>query len=516
MALTLSLLLLGAIITMFGKISESISDSRSMLESADRLRLAQERLRQDLAGVTVTMSPPRDPANNEGYFEYVEGPVGVGIWPMPASNSGYYQYYPNNGVYVMFPSTIAHNSAAGTITMVPSPPNNPPDATVGDFDDMLMFTTRSSGQPFVGKCGGTTIQSNVAEVAWFVRGHTLHRRVLLVAPNAPISTTMAGYYQGNDVSAHVSGGVMVANTLGDLTRRECRFAHPSTTGFPAPLGLSGGFPAVPQGCEYWMWAISGGTVGANQLWFYFPTLPTLSECTGVVSMPSTTPPPPQWSPGQALINAADVAHLGTATNPIAPDFWTNDASQRIGDNAFATVGSRVSDDIVLTNVIGFDVKAWDPHVRIQLTDTGTGAVSFLLPGDPLYGQAYTRAGTTVGTTAYALVSPGAYMDLGYAGINAAVSATPANDSNGAFTAGNANGFGHTGNPRSGLTPALINPTTANLGAPACTTPFRQPATAPLPATGSMITATALSTALWTTTWKRPTSRHIPLLCGAFR
>ena len=62
---------------MFGKVSEGIGDSRSLLEMADRLRLAEERLQLDLAGVTVTMNPPRDPANNEGYFEYIEGPVGA-------------------------------------------------------------------------------------------------------------------------------------------------------------------------------------------------------------------------------------------------------------------------------------------------------------------------------------------------------------------------------------------------------------------------------------------------------
>ena len=62
--------------------------------------------------------------------------------------------------------------------------SNPPDTTVGDFDDILMFTTRSTGRPFVGKCAAARqpIQSDVAEVAWFVRGRTLYRRVLLVAP----------------------------------------------------------------------------------------------------------------------------------------------------------------------------------------------------------------------------------------------------------------------------------------------------------------------------------------------
>ncbi len=40
-AMALSLLLLGAVIAMFGRVGEGISDSRSMLEMADRLRLAE-------------------------------------------------------------------------------------------------------------------------------------------------------------------------------------------------------------------------------------------------------------------------------------------------------------------------------------------------------------------------------------------------------------------------------------------------------------------------------------------
>ena len=79
MATTLSLLLLGAVVRMFGDVGQSITDSRAMLESADRLRVVQARLQQDLAGVTVTMIPPRKPENNEGYFEYIEGPVGAAL-----------------------------------------------------------------------------------------------------------------------------------------------------------------------------------------------------------------------------------------------------------------------------------------------------------------------------------------------------------------------------------------------------------------------------------------------------
>ena len=124
----------------------------------------------DLAGVTVTMNPPRDPANNEGYFEYIEG---------SASTASNRHQQPNGGAV---------------------------DQTVGDIDDILMFTTRSSGRPFVGKYPlgpGGVAQSYVAEVAWFIRGHTLHRRVLLVLPGASLTgAPQAGYYASYDISAH--------------------------------------------------------------------------------------------------------------------------------------------------------------------------------------------------------------------------------------------------------------------------------------------------------------------------
>ena len=328
-ATTLSLILLGAVVQMFGSVGRSITDSRSMLEMSDRLRVAATRLQMDLAGVTVTMNPPRRPENNEGYFEYIEGPV-------TQANASTYALSTDNG-------------SVG-------------DTTVGDFDDILMFTTRNTVRPFVGRYGTSTIQSDVAEVAWFVRGRTLYRRVLLVAPGASLSgATAAGFYANYDISARVQGGVLVPNTLGDLTKRECRFAHPTDT-----------FPYDPR---RWQWKV-GTTV--------FPTLPTLRECSSAGWNVGTTVPP---------TTAPFVTNL---------DFWTNDTTKRIADNAMTTAlgytdGTRIADDVILTNVIGFDVKAWDP-------------------------------------------TAGAYIDLGYGGV--------------AYTTANyatvANGLSHFGHPRSGL------------------------------------------------------------------
>jgi len=303
---TLALLLLGAVVAMFGRVGEGITNSRSMLEAAERLRLAAARLQQDLAGVTVIMDPPRRPEDNEGYFEYIEGPVGT--------TTG-----------MVLPSTVAVNSET-----------NQPDLTVGDFDDILMFTTRSTGRPFIGRCGGLTIQSDVAEVAWFLRGRTLHRRVLLVVPNAlPANTQVANYYRDYDISARPDGNdLVVANTLGDLTRRECRFAHPSTFPFDARL-----------------W----GQLG----------LPTLSECSNT------------------NYNLAAPPLSNVPSEKVKIDFWHNQTSRLSGepapwaDDVLLPAGSRIVDDIILTNVIGFDVKAWDPEIGgyVDLGHPGTGRFS---------------------------------------------------------------------------------------------------------------------------------------------
>ena len=74
-ATTLALILLGAVVRMFGDVGRGITDSRAVLEARERLGLVATRLQMDLAGVTVTMNPPRRPEDNEGYFEYIEGPA---------------------------------------------------------------------------------------------------------------------------------------------------------------------------------------------------------------------------------------------------------------------------------------------------------------------------------------------------------------------------------------------------------------------------------------------------------
>jgi hypothetical protein len=285
-AAALTLLLMGAVIQMFGSLGQSITDSRSALESSEKMNSAAARLQMDLKGVTVKMLPPRNPEDGEGYFEYIEGPV----MQTTTGTTG---------------SPQPWNTDAGTA-----------DTSVGDFDDILMFTTRSTGRPFIGLYNGTAVESDVAEVAWFIRGRTLHRRQLLVSPAlmpSPLPPAAAkGFYLNNDISVRMENSQFLANTLSDLTRRECRFAHPI-----APF---------PFDARYW------GQLG----------LPTLRECSDSNWIAGI------WS-GYTLPTAKTTV-----------DFWSKDTSQLFADNALGYAGSRISDDVILTNVVGFDVKAWDP------------------------------------------------------------------------------------------------------------------------------------------------------------
>ena len=256
-ATALVLLLMGIVVTIFADVGKNIRNSRSALEKNDQLRAALHRLRKDLEGATAGMRPPLNPDANLGYMEIIEGPMGV----------------------VYFPNVVAPSNPTTGLT---------DNSTQADSDDIVMLTTRSKTEPFTGRFSyldspqgsdppdgsdsigsykwyTTTIQSDTAEVAWFVRGTTLYRRVLLVRPDRltdtdvrAVSSTLnpvdplpvrSGFYGGGDdpsyvgpdgydLSVRVVGGdydrdpgqttqdpQIVPNTLGDLTKRENRFAH---------------------------------------------------------------------------------------------------------------------------------------------------------------------------------------------------------------------------------------------------------------------------------------------------
>ena len=330
-AMTATLLLMGAIAQIFSVFGSAVSDSRAVIELDARMRAVAWRLRNDLSGATAPTLPPLRPDADVGYFEVIEGPS--------TDTKLFYD-----------PWTGPRLSALAQTRATPAPGTNGDDRILGDTDDLLLFTTRSSDTPFLGKFQTGKYESPVAEVAWFLRPtringspatanpatYTLYRRQLLVVgyvgagPFASsqnmIDTSMLSgtgtpwqnFMSLYDISARgglIPGGFnFMPNTLTDLTRRESRFMHNIagiTNGAGYPYKVSGTFQSDP-----------------------------------------------------------------------APTGLTFAGTPREGE------------DVVLSNVIAFDVRVFDPTAAVQVATN-----TVVVPGDPGF-----VAGSSVGN--------GAYVDLG--------------------------------------------------------------------------------------------------------
>lgn len=359
LALTITMIMMGAVVTLFGVMADSVSGSRALIEASDRLRGCRNRIQTDLQGATATMKPPLRPESDEGYFE-----IGEGV------------YTDGNNGFTSF-------------TVPPVPPAPSAGATLyGDTDDYLAFTTRSKAEPFVGKLGAGTVESQSAEVVYFMaqsgneavmdptqspptRLYTLYRRVLLVSPSS------IGVAMTDDISQRTQVGNQVPNTMGDLTKPENRFNHVgvgSPPAFPfrmslpfvplsvarlgddifmtnvlafdvqvydpgAPVFISGGVAVEPRDSGYAA-LLSGApaTFGAYADLGYAP----------VGYTPSGTNPVP-------LFNLPPVAKSGSTIRPYVYDTWSlhyeNDGIKQMGaaadqlGNGLDDNGDNVVDDL---------------------------------------------------------------------------------------------------------------------------------------------------------------------------
>ena len=211
-------LMMTVLVQIFQAATGALSSAQNYQDLDNSLRRLEATIRSDLNGVTARLTPPLNPKDGLGYFEYGE------------------------------------NAFA--------------DLQGEDSDDYIRFTAKApEGQPFKGRAlmrppAGTlsaaqllqyqntqpiTITSDYAEIIYFLRNGNLYRRVLLIAPerqesivqmvgNAPafapgaLGGVVSSSWQGvNDLSARPAksgSSRIVLNSLGDLTNRENRFASP--------------------------------------------------------------------------------------------------------------------------------------------------------------------------------------------------------------------------------------------------------------------------------------------------
>ncbi len=242
----LLVLMMTIIVQIFQAATGTITAAKTYQELDASCRMVDITIRQDLAGATARFTPPLDPNNNLGYFEYGE--------------------------------------------------NEFADLQNEDTDDYLRFTAQApQGQPFTGRVwtGPAVVQNTVlggqlppvyqpvvvtsqyAEIIYFLRNGNLYRRVLLIAPERQNTITPSANYfpsmfggniavswQGmNDLSAAPAStgsslNPIILNTLGSLTNRENRYASPrfcsdfldNTTSAALPDGLPDdqNFDSVPD------------------------------------------------------------------------------------------------------------------------------------------------------------------------------------------------------------------------------------------------------------------------------
>lgn len=403
--MAITLVMMAAVVNLFANISEGVRNRRATMEVAANLRIARTRLYNDLAGATCLKYPkdafgvmPQPDVNNppDGYFEIVEGQYSDENPPvLPASERA----------TSLLPSSNRLYNDKGE----PIDPNEITDGGGrGDYDDILAMTVESESERFRGRgrglepggnpsitTGGTqgtgawvdmAISSPVAEVIWYSIETPLrtdpsyepemgepgmrriYRRTLLVAPwygtatnqtlgtsgsdplldlsNTTLYPTYASklaalreFQERYDISVRLEGDRLVPNTLADLSRRENRFAH----------------------------APNDSVTPANTFPHQFPYN---------VNAPANYVQP----------------HL----NPDPDDPTTNVGSlRRLGSE-------RENEDLVLDNVLAFDVQVFDPGAPLYNLN-GT-----IIP--PSGSDAFTTAS---GGSSNNITGFGSYVDLGW-------------------------------------------------------------------------------------------------------
>ncbi len=429
-ATAVSLVLMAIVASIFSIFATSVSHSRATIEMADRLRATQNRLQQDLDGITAKTLPPLSPEQGLGYLEIAEGPIGTYFPPLTVGGQ-----LDDNGNLVQ----------VGGFSASPAPNNNF-DTVIGDNDDVIMFTTRTQGEPFVGRftfldapAAGETpdgndaigpfkvrvlnLQSQVAEVIWFIRGTTLYRRQLLVRPQRlpDADTRDAGYtqysiaaghfsYQNHDISMRQKGGLAEAtvqpagtfevvqpNTLGDLTNRQWRYAHQPRV-----------WPHV--GPSFWtrlgMPTLRESSFAGGFPWPYMIPANVPNVALGLIE--------PNGVGAPALFGLMHRIPLTTASgNEEFDPFYRQHPFDQVQPITGTLLGyfdpnaARATEDVILNNVSSFDVRVWDPGAPVySAAVVGGGPLAVpMSPGDPGY-LATAAAGN-------APVTVGAYVDLNY-------------------------------------------------------------------------------------------------------
>lgn len=410
-AMTVTLIMMAIVVKIFADIGDGVSNRRSVMEMVDRLRATSNRLQADLGGLTVQTLPPLHAEQGSGYLEITDD-------------------------LVLYPPSVPGVDENGKVVAF--------DTTLGDIGDTLAFTTRApANEFFVGRfrykdtpgpsdnidgsdaIGNYTlrddvVQSPVAEVIWFLRGTTLYRRQLLVLttnlPDFDLRTPVydeippiTGFYSGFDLSARQEGGTLdprptpagnriaklSLNSLADLTKRENRFGHQPIRWPHVGASFWGrlGMPTL-QECSDPAWPFP----------IYEPFVGSLyNGVTGLIT--PNIPFPLTTASGNEEFNPWSIPHPWQQVDPAT------------GISLVYSGGDRLAEDVIMNNVLSFDIKVWDPYAPIYSSTLPNGTVVAVQPSDTGYIDTAQTGALPIGY--------GAYVDLNYISYPPGSAAAPA-------------------------------------------------------------------------------------------
>jgi hypothetical protein len=224
-AMAITLLMMAAVVTLFANVSNSVRNRRANVEMSGQVRHVRNVLQQDLQGATCPGLTWQRPESNHGYIELIEGQHRDSFPSLLTDGNDDSDDNGNPDVdgdgdddvdEIVPGDSFLPRANDGSLVQMNG---NQVLSTVnglGDYDDILMLTTRNEHEPFVGRVPGNvrlnqtaaqsfrdwteaTIQSPLAEVVWFAIENpteaenannffgepgmrTIYRRTLLIAP----------------------------------------------------------------------------------------------------------------------------------------------------------------------------------------------------------------------------------------------------------------------------------------------------------------------------------------------
>ena len=429
-AVGLVVLMMTLFATIFQMATGAMSTQKGLAENDQRVRLVLTRLRNDLNG---NKSDPNDPNRPYRTFRNVVpyGPdetpgtetIGsAGTYPGTASDRKGYFYIsendPNDDTDDVLAFTVQMPSSsselyAGRAAIVlpdkngsygpgnPTPGNSYPPAanqTVYAANPPVLGSGQSywSNQPEFDDIQGTPNlagDSQFAEICYFLRRGTLYRRVMLIrqpnlgatqvndgtpTDNTPAALSMALYSAGGfngvtrnfwtdfDYSVYFNGRIATpaltfhgtgSTVSTDSLSNSATLANPFVLGNPA---YRFGFDCTTNGAN------PSATYGQPREFITTPNNATPANTTFFIGRftQAETSDPNFGYPGYAAPNGNPM-NLNTALN-----FNTT-----TGAVSSFPLGARGGEDVLMTNVLKFDIKVFDPAASVG-PDGGNGVAGF--------------------------------------------------------------------------------------------------------------------------------------------